>query len=192
MQEGEYERVGENRTRKTNARIIAATNKNLAEEVEAKRFREDLYFRLNVFPIRVPPLRERTEDIIPLANHFLKLALQDMNRPEQQFAVSQLKQLQNYTWPGNVRELRNIIEQAAIYAHSGPLLIQIPESSLSGAFTSTSTRPHQTFISGSGRTPRRILSELEIVDLQRKNTLAALRSVTGRFTVMMVPPRYSV
>lgn len=175
LQEGEFERVGENRTRKTNARIIAATNKHLAEEVEAKRFREDLYFRLNVFPIRVPPLRERTEDIIPLANHFLKLALQDMNRPKQQFTVSQLKQLQSYSWPGNVRELRNIVEQAAIYAHSGPLLLRMPESRCSGPLLSEPTMSYQTVMPGDAKADRGVLTEVEIIELHRENTIAALR-----------------
>lgn len=173
LQEGEFERVGENRTRQTNARIIAATNKDLVEEVDAKRFREDLYFRLNVFPIRVPPLRERTEDIIPLANHFLKLALHDMNRPEQQFSVSQLKQLQNYTWPGNVRELRNIIEQAAIYAHSGSLLLHLPESRRQEQSYSNQSASYQTLNSNAAN-GEKILSEKEMVELQRVNTLAAL------------------
>jgi formate hydrogenlyase transcriptional activator len=173
LQEGEFERVGENRTRQTNARIIAATNKDLVEEVDAKRFREDLYFRLNVFPIRVPPLRERTEDIIPLANHFLKLALHDMNRPEQQFSASQLKQLQNYTWPGNVRELRNIIEQAAIYAHSGSLLLHLPESRRQEQSYSNQSASYQTLNSNAAN-EEKILSEKEMIELQRVNTVAAL------------------
>lgn len=175
LQEKEYERVGDNHTRKTDARIIAATNKNLQEEVKMKRFREDLYFRLNVFPIRVPPLRERKEDIIPLANHFLKMALEDMNRSEQRFTVQQLSELQSYDWPGNVRELRNIVEQAVIYAHSGPLRLRLPETRETEDIHLCTKEPDLTSLSDGTESTSAILSEKEMVELQRLNTQAALR-----------------
>ncbi|WP_027183063.1 sigma-54-dependent Fis family transcriptional regulator [Desulfovibrio inopinatus] len=114
LQEGEYERVGEEKVRKVDARIIAATNRDLQKEVEEGRFREDLYFRLNVFPIIVPPLRTRKEDIAPLANHFLKYFLATMNRPSLLFTPEQISQLVEYDWPGNIRELQNIVERFAI------------------------------------------------------------------------------
>jgi len=175
LQEREYERVGENHTKKTDARIIAATNKDLQEEVKAKRFREDLYFRLNVFPIRVPPLRERKEDIIPLANHFLKMALKDMNRSEQRFNGQQLSQLQNYNWPGNVRELRNIVEQAAIYAHSGPLQLRLPETSEAGAINLSPRESRQAAMPDGAKRTATVLSEEEMLDQQRQNISAALK-----------------
>ncbi|MFT5730178.1 MAG: formate hydrogenlyase transcriptional activator [Desulforhopalus sp.] len=171
LQEGEYERVGENRTRKTDVRIIAATNKSLLEEVKNRQFREDLYFRLNVFPIKVPPLRERKEDIEPLAKHYLKLALRDMNRPEQQFTEQQIQRLHGYNWPGNVRELRNIIEQAAIYAHSGPLRLQLPETTDDIANTNETKVYRHPLTS---HACQEILTEEQIVELQKENTRAAL------------------
>nr|WP_321465483.1 sigma 54-interacting transcriptional regulator [uncultured Desulfobulbus sp.] len=174
LQEGEYERVGENRTRSTNVRIIAATNKYLEEEVRQKRFREDLYFRLNVFPIRVPPLRERKEDVVALANHFLIMALRDMNRPLQSFTEQQLHRLQCYDWPGNVRELHNIVEQAAIYAHTGRLQLCLPETGTGSPSRVTADPAGQDFSAGSPLPLPEILSEQEMLRFQRENTQAAL------------------
>lgn len=172
LQEGEYERVGENRTRKTNARIIAATNKKLETEVKAGRFREDLYFRLNVFPIKVAPLRERKEDIEPLANHFLQMALRDMNRPEKRLTMHHLQQLQGYAWPGNVRELRNIIERTAILADSGPLRWQLPEGIAEVVDNiDTTTAGHATTTGDSSM----ILTEKDMLKLQRDNIETALK-----------------
>lgn len=174
LQEGEFERVGENRTRRTDVRIIAATNKDLQEEVNNKEFREDLYFRLNVFPIKIPPLRERIDDIASLANHFLKTILQDMNRPLQQFNTRHLQQLQQYNWPGNVRELRNVVEQAAIYANAGPLRVQLPKAAYDRC-------PHvalQKTAAGYDNmqeSPLDILTENQMQQLQRDNTYKALK-----------------
>lgn len=124
LQEGEYERVGEEKVRKVDARIIAATNRDLQKEVEAGRFREDLYFRLNVFPISVPPLRKRQEDIAPLANSFLQRSLKTMNRPPLHFSEDQTTRLIEYDWPGNVRELQNIVERFAISSIAGPAQLE--------------------------------------------------------------------
>nr|WP_320010580.1 sigma 54-interacting transcriptional regulator [uncultured Desulfobulbus sp.] len=173
LQEGEYERVGEQRVRTTDARIIAATNKNLEEEVLAKRFREDLYFRLGVFPIKVPPLRQRPEDIILLANYFLEKALQEMNRPPLRFSQPQLDQLVAYSWPGNVRELRNIIEQVAIYAHSGALYLNLPRSAVTVQRGAEGEARLATSEKQQGEVAN-ILREQEIAALMRSNTLAAL------------------
>ena len=114
LQEGTYERVGEERTRKVDVRIIAATNRDLKKEAEQGRFREDLYYRLNVFPIDVAPLRKRKEDIGPLAMHFLEAARKKMNRPKARLTTAGLLELQQYDWPGNIRELQNVIERAVI------------------------------------------------------------------------------
>lgn len=168
IQEGEYERVGENRTRKCDVRLIAATNKDLEEEIKAGRFREDLYFRLNVFPIRVPPLRKRKDDIEHLANHFLQLALEEMNLPQQHFTPDQIHLLQQYEWPGNVRELRNIVERAAIFCHTGPLQLQLqPQTEMENVDTCQSEPPPQS-------DSRRIYTEQELVNLQKENTRTAL------------------
>ena len=114
LQEQEFERVGDEKTTKVDVRIIAATNKDLLEEVKAGRFREDLYYRLSVFPIEVPPLRERVSDIAPLAQHFLNCICQEQGRELLSLSKSQAHKLAQHGWPGNIRELRNVIERAVI------------------------------------------------------------------------------
>ncbi len=126
LQEGEFERVGEERTRKVDVRIVAATNRDLKHEVQAKRFREDLFYRLNVFPIEIAPLRERKEDIALLASHFVELSAEELNRPRPRLTQANLLQLQRYGWPGNIRELQNVIERAVITAASGRLGFDLP------------------------------------------------------------------
>ena len=121
LQEREFERVGEDRTRKVDVRVIAATNRDLRSEAETGRFRLDLYFRLGVFPIEVPPLRTRTGDIVPLAQHFLRRACQQFGRPPLAISRAQADALTAYGWPGNVRELQNVIERAAILSTDGRL-----------------------------------------------------------------------
>ena len=117
-QDGRFQRIGSNREIRTNARILAASNRNLEEEVKHGRFREDLYYRLNVVEVHLPPLRERREDILPLANFFVgKLA-----RTRTRLAEATVVCLQNYAWPGNVRELRNTIERAVLLAQSELIL----------------------------------------------------------------------
>jgi PAS domain S-box-containing protein len=127
LQEGTYERIGDEKTLKTDVRIIAATNRNLKDEVLAKRFREDLYYRLNVFPIEVPPLRDRTEDIPSLANRFLNQVASKLNLPLPQFTRANILELQAYDWPGNVRELQNVIERAVITSRSGKLAFHLTQ-----------------------------------------------------------------
>ncbi len=141
LQEGEFERVGGMRTLKANVRIIAATNCDLETEVEAGRFREDLYYRLNVMPIYLPPLRERLEDVAALARFLLdKLAAQQGRRLE--ITESALRQLLRYDWPGNVRELENCLERAAVMSESG--IIDRDVISLSGVMEhNTPVKPVQ-------------------------------------------------
>ncbi len=117
-QDGVFQRIGSNQEHKTNARILAATNKNLEKEVEFKHFREDLFFRLNVMEIYIPPLRERREDITPLANHFAHSFIEGNPR----LSTSVVRCLEEYSWPGNVRELRNAMERATLMAR-GELII---------------------------------------------------------------------
>jgi transcriptional regulator with GAF, ATPase, and Fis domain len=126
LQEGEYERVGEEKTNKVDVRVIAATNRNLKKEVEEGRFREDLYYRLNVFPIEVAPLRERAEDILLLADHFIRRAAPKFKRPARPLSDENKRALQRYGWPGNIRELQNVIERALILSRSGPLRFDLP------------------------------------------------------------------
>jgi two-component system response regulator HydG len=115
LEEREVQRLGENISRRVDVRIIATTNRDLVKEVTADRFREDLYYRLSEFPIRIPPLRERSEDVPLLAEHFLK----DMDKELDGFAPGVFDMLQSYSWPGNVRELRNVIRRAAALAEEG-------------------------------------------------------------------------
>jgi transcriptional regulator with GAF, ATPase, and Fis domain len=110
LQDGQFERLGNPKTIKVNVRIIGATNRDRREEVRKGRFREDLYYRLNVFPIRVPPLRERTEDIPLLVWAFLEAFSSRMGRKITQVPRKTMGMLQRHPWPGNVRELRNVIE----------------------------------------------------------------------------------
>jgi len=128
LQEQELERVGDTRTRKVNVRVIAASNRDLKKEVDEGRFREDLFYRLSVFPIEAPPLRERREDIAPLAAHFIRQSARRMNRPEPQISKTALDQLASYHWPGNVRELQNTVERAIILWREGPLTFDLPAS----------------------------------------------------------------
>ncbi|MCJ2095936.1 sigma 54-interacting transcriptional regulator [Methylobacterium sp. J-072] len=128
LQERSFERVGEERTRAVDIRLVAATNRNLKEEVRRGRFREDLYFRLNVFPLAASPLRERPEDIALIAQHFLKGAARRLNIPEPRLTEGDARRLARYAWPGNVRELENVIERAAILAVRGRLRFDLPET----------------------------------------------------------------
>src|SRR5437899_1711471 len=124
LQEREFERLGSTRTLRTDARLIAATNRELQKMVEQRKFREDLFYRLNVFPISVPALRERPEDIPLLVNHFAQHFARRMKRTIETIPVETMAALTRYPWPGNIRELQNLIERAVILSH-GPVL-QIP------------------------------------------------------------------
>ena len=124
LQERKYERVGEGISRETDVRIIAATNRDLRKEVEKGTFREDLYFRLDVFPIHCAPLRERIEDIPVLAAHFAELARSRFNIARPRIDATAIRALQNYPWPGNARELQNVIERGSILAKGGNLVFE--------------------------------------------------------------------
>ncbi len=121
IQEGEFERVGSNKSIRIETRVVAATHKNLEEMVKEGRFREDLYYRLNVVPIVIPPLRERVEDIPVLAQYFSKLFADEMNMPIKQISQDVLDNLVKVTFPGNVRQLRNLIERLYIFT-DGPVI----------------------------------------------------------------------
>ena len=127
LQEREFERLGSSRTQKADVRIVTATNQDLLNQVEEGVFRRDLYYRLNVFPVRIPPLRERTEDIPLLANHFARKFAVKMAKEVLPIPVETIKVLQNYDYPGNVRELENIIERAVILSGNGVLRAEFLE-----------------------------------------------------------------
>ena len=125
IQEGQFERVGDERTRQVDVRIVAATNRDLAREAANGRFRHDLYYRLSVFPIQLPPLRERLEDLPDLAAHLVAAASSRIGVSAAPISRSQLDVLRRYSWPGNIRELQNVIERAVILARGGPLRLDL-------------------------------------------------------------------
>ncbi len=126
LQEGELQRVGGTQTIKVDVRVIAATNRSLADDVRAGRFREDLYYRLNVFPIELPPLRERVDDIPMLVWQFAREFAQSIGNRIERIDASTMQRLQAYAWPGNIRELRNVIERAMILCRDGMLEVSLP------------------------------------------------------------------
>ncbi len=167
LQEKCYERVGEDRSRQADVRVIAATNRDLKTDVTAGRFREDLYYRLSVFPIHVPTLNERKEDIPLLAKHFVELSVKELRCPKPRLTRAGIEQLKYYDWPGNIRELRNVIERAVILARGGPLEFRLPLEAYSAA--SAPPKP-----SSSTEAEAEILTEIELRQRERQNLLAAL------------------
>jgi len=172
VQDGEFEPVGDNRTRRVSVRLIAATNHDLKGLVRKGLFREDLYYRLSVFPIEVPPLRERKEDVLILATHFLEAACKRFDRSGLQFTASQLRQLKDYDWPGNVRELQNVIERAVIASRSGSIRLDLLGDDESSSALATARSPSQE--------ESAVVSEEEMNRRVRDNLLAALKRSGGR------------
>ncbi|MEO1829220.1 MAG: sigma 54-interacting transcriptional regulator [Pseudomonas sp.] len=170
LQEGQFERVGEERTRRVDVRIITATNRDLLAEVKAKRFREDLYFRLNVFPILSPALRERPEDIPLLASHFVKQICSRLGRPPARLRKADVERMQSYSWPGNIRELQNIIERALITSKGPDLLIDMPVGQSDAVRPAEAGSPQ---VSG-------ILTEEQLRALEKDNLNAALAACGGK------------
>jgi formate hydrogenlyase transcriptional activator len=128
LQEQEFERLGSGRTHKINVRVVAATHRDLAQMVTRNEFRSDLYYRLNVFPVSVPPLRERREDIRQLVLHFAEVFARRMGKQIDEIPETTMNALLAYSWPGNVRELRNLIERAVILSDDGALSNPLPPS----------------------------------------------------------------
>ena len=168
LQEGEFEPVGSAQTRKVDARVIAATNRDLEQAVRDGKFREDLYYRLNVFPIQLPALRERREDIGILAAAFAGKFAQRMGRNLEPLSDECLRRLQAYGWPGNVRELQNIIERAVITSRGGRLNLDraLPES----------VNAMVAALTDDGAAVKRVRTAKEIEELERNNVIAALEA----------------
>jgi len=141
LQEGELERIGDEKTRKVDVRIIAATNRDLKSASDSGLFRSDLYYRLSVFPIALPPLRQRRDDIPLLAEHFLRQQARRLGRPVPSLNAAALAQLQAYDWPGNIRELQHVLERALITSGKGPLRLQLSDAPASAAVPSTPSAP---------------------------------------------------
>jgi DNA-binding NtrC family response regulator len=141
LQEGEFERVGDTSTKKVDTRIIAATNRDLLDEIDAGRFREDLYYRLNVVPVYLPPLRERREDIPALVEFFLKRYAEQNKREVRRVSPEAMRLLREHDWPGNVRELQNYVERAVVLGEGPELTVEHLPPQLRGE---TAPRPIRT------------------------------------------------
>jgi transcriptional regulator with GAF, ATPase, and Fis domain len=177
LQEKRYERVGDDRTRHADVRIIAATNRDLKQAVAAGRFRKDLYYRLNVFPIQVTPLRERLDDIPSLAKHFVEHSTRDLKCAKPRLTRAAVTKLQSYDWPGNVRELRNLIERAVILARGGPLDFDLP----TGAQPAPTTRLAALAESQPGDTTQpEFLTEAELQRRERDNLVRILNKANWK------------
>jgi len=174
LQEGEYERVGEEKTNKVDVRIVAATNRDLEKEVAQGRFREDLYYRLNVFPIEVAPLRERLEDVPLLAAHFIAIAAPKLKRQARPLDAESARTLQSYSWPGNIRELQNVIERALIVSKSGPLRIQLPAAPDMPPPSPAIAPPAAETSAATVPTDGEVLADAEFRRLERENITRAL------------------
>jgi transcriptional regulator with GAF, ATPase, and Fis domain len=148
LQEQEFERLGSGRTHRINVRLVAATHRDLAEMVARKEFRSDLYYRLNVFPVVLPPLRERREDIPQLASHFVEVFARRMGKRIDHIPQDILDAFVSYAWPGNVRELQNLIERAVIRSNNGVLPNPLPDKN---PVTVTPATPSQDTFTGSTR-----------------------------------------
>jgi transcriptional regulator with GAF, ATPase, and Fis domain len=170
LQDGQFERVGDDATREVNVRIISSTNRHLDEEVTQKQFRQDLYFRLSVFPIEVPPLRQRLEDIPALSRHFMKKISRRIGVPEIALSDGHFRLLQSYSWPGNIRELENVIERALITSRKGLINIVLPDTD--GKIQTPTAEEGVTSIIGEGQ----ILTQEELQKLEIKNVIKALET----------------
>jgi len=178
LQEGEYEAVGSSTTRRTDVRIIAATNRDLQKMIREGKFREDLYYRLNIFPIHLPPLRERPEDIVLLAESFAARFSKQYNRPVLPFTPQDTEILGSYHWPGNIRELRNLMERAVILSANGRIYLRsvltdsfIPPASHLSDNSSLAERTEKQFV---------IYTSAELRELESTNLIRALEICKGR------------
>ena len=173
LQEGQYERVGDDVTRRVDVRVIAATNQDLQEEARAHRFRQDLFYRLNVFPLELPPLRARKDDIPLLAAHFVAQASKRYGLPMLRLSNEDGERLRRYEWPGNVRELQNVIERAIILSKGDRLRLDLALAGVPAAMPSAPAAVN------SG-TDEPILTDQEWRERDRANLLNALERTEGR------------
>ena len=174
LQESEFERVGDEKTTKVDVRIIAATNRNLAEEIRQGRFREDLYYRLSVFPVEVPPLRVRVEDIPPIAQHFLDHLCQQLGRKQLNLTQAHINRLKNHQWPGNIRELKNVVERAVILSSGGNSLrldLALPAEPIKQL--QPKEQPWQQ---------NDVLSEIDMQRLAKTNLIKAMRTTNWKIS----------
>jgi PAS domain S-box-containing protein len=173
LQESEYERVGDETTRSVDVRVVAATNRNLEQAVEDGTFREDLFYRLSVFPIHVPPLRQRGEDVLQIATHFLEKTCQEFGHEPLTLSRQQAALLKQYDWPGNVRELKNVIERAVILSKGKVARLDLAMADILAAGSNASDAQP-------GPSENRVLTEAELRNLEKQNMLRALELTNWR------------
>jgi len=166
LQENEFERVGDDKTMRVNVRVVAATNRDLITEVKAGRFREDLFYRLSVFPIEVPPLRERISDVVPIAASFLKKACRELGRESLTLTQSHITTLKGHSWPGNIRELKNTIDRAVISSTNKKLRLDLALSTALGETPNSAahSQPATAY-----------LTSADFRELEKENITAALQ-----------------
>lgn len=172
LQEGELERIGEERTRRLDVRIIAATNRNLRDEAAEGRFRQDLFYRLSVFPIELAPLRDRSQDIPLLADHFLNRLARQLGRKPLKLTLANIQQLQRYHWPGNIRELQHVLERAVIIAADGKLRFDLPDES--------PARELKKENQANDVSQEKVLTDQQIRNLEKENIRRALAATGGK------------
>jgi len=171
LQESEFERVGDDVTRSVDVRVIAATNRDLEREIVDGKFREDLFYRLSVFPVEVPPLRDRGDDVIQLAQDFLEETCKDFGREPMTLTRGQANKLRRYDWPGNVRELKNVIERAVILSPGNVLRLEasMPAEASADPLPAVDSPADVTF-----------MTEKEMREFQKNNLIAALKQTDWR------------
>ena len=171
LQESEFERVGDDITRSVDVRVIAATNRDLEKQIVDGKFREDLFYRISVFPVDVPPLRERGEDIVQLAQHFLEQTCADFGREPMSLTRAQVENLRRYNWPGNIRELKNVIERAVILSTGKVLRLDVSMPDLRYKIAETASTESSA---------AEVLTEKDMREFQKRNTISALRQSNWR------------
>jgi len=178
LQEREFERLGSTRTKKVDVRIVAATHRALEEMIVEKQFRLDLYYRLNVFPINIPPLRERPQDIPLLVRHFVREFAQRMNKTIEAISSETMEALSRYTWPGNIRELQNVIERAVVVYTKGKLSVK--KSWLADEYIPTELTPQLFKMS--------VMEEREMIGAALTETRGRVSGPSGAAAKLGLPP----
>jgi formate hydrogenlyase transcriptional activator len=179
LQEREFERLGSTHTRKVNVRLVAATNRDLGTMIANKEFRTDLYYRLNVFPIRIPPLRERREDIPLLVSHFVQKFAKEMQKPIEAIPTAVMKGLRTWDWPGNIRELENFIERAVILTRGKSLEAPLAELRKTNTEAFVHTDLHEVKRVAGERTDSRSDKSSVADEYERKQRDQIIRALTA-------------
>jgi transcriptional regulator with GAF, ATPase, and Fis domain len=188
LQEQEFERLGSTKTIRVDVRLIAATHRDLPDMIRKNQFREDLFYRLNVFPVEVPALRQRVDDIPLLASHFVKLSTRELKCAKPRLTRAAVMKLQAYDWPGNVRELRNVVERAVILARGWvlefdlPVNGQAPGARPSPRTDSSTLRSAPEDGSAGSVGQHKFLTEVEVQRFERDNLLLALQAANWKIT----------